>query len=707
MLKLNLTILVSVCILLLYLASYSQVLSNTIAQQPNEESSDLAEVESKSVENARGKYTLPKLFDFERFKRVFKRVYGSILEELARKRLYLARAFKAFLSAVGYKHGARSSYLAINSMSDWTPAEIKRMYVNGNMILKKLSEKFGILTDEDSKSANKIPRDDKDEVLPAIDENEIEENFEKCAENPDEPGNKEILEELESVSSRRKKRSANPKRNLDIDDLFREPESTEGQMSDRIPSNNPEYVPPELRSQGEGDDSGVLSYMPKSLAKMIISTPGISFAANVFRSISSNFLGAPNAPSKNPPNQLIKNKEQQADWQEVLSNQPTPMQIRQQEALKKYEQDYNRQKNVNNGKCIRQQPSVRQQQPSINHQPSVRNQQQQQSFRHQQQSFNHQPSIRQQQPLPINQQNSFLQQQQQQSFRQSPGIAVDLTPSPNSSFQKFDPLSLPIEKLPDEVFTDHRESNCLLEVRRQHGCGACYAFATIALFEWTYCKHTGNKVAFSEQYVVDCGKTVGMEGCEGGVFTSVSEFVDTFGLELRSNYPYRHKEDECPYEEEQIKNHPQSMGYLRVEEQNFKHVKLSEVEQTLKERPMVVNVAISDQFNEYGGGVAEENNCNEENMHSMLLIGSGREDGKEYWLIRNSHGIDWGEQGYYKVSKRSNCIKPRFGFMLVANFDGDITKNMNEKYDVQKIKRRYWDYMKSDIEASEKRARLF
>lgn len=703
MLKLNLTVLVSV-FLLLYLAPYSQVLSHTIVQQPEEESSDLVEGGSKAVENVRSKYTLPKLFDFERFKRVFKRAYGSILEELARKRLYLARAFKAFLSAVGYKHGNRSSYLAINSMSDWTPAEIKRMYVNGDMILKKLSEKFGIRTDEDHSKApaNKISGD---EVIPAIDENEIEENFEKCAENPDEPGNKEILEELESVNSRRKKRSAaKPKRNLDLDDLFREPESTESQMSDRVPSNNPEYVPPELRSYGGEDNSGILSYMPRSLAKMIIATPGVSFAANVFRTVSSNFLGAPNAPTKNPPNQLVKNKEQQADWQEMLTNQPTPMQIRQQEALKKYEQDYNRQQHVNNGKCARKHSSVRNhQQPTFNHQPSVR--QQQQSFRHQQQqSFNRQPSIRQQQPSPLmNQQNPFLQQQ---SFRQTPGLAVDLTPSPNSSFQKFDPLSLPIEKLPDKVFTDHRESNCLLEVRRQHGCGACYAFATIALFEWTYCKQTGNRVALSEQYVVDCGKTVGLEGCEGGVFTTVSEFVDTFGLELRSNYPYRHKEDECPYEEEQIKNHTQSMGYLRVGEQNFKHVKLSEVEETLKERPMVVNVAYADSFNEYGGGVAEEIDCDDSNMHSMLLIGSGREDGKEYWLIRNSHGIDWGEQGYYKVSKKFNCIKPRFGFMLVANFDSDITKNMNDKYDMQRIKRRYWDYMKSDIEASEKRARL-
>ena len=50
------------------------------------------------------------------------------------------------------------------------------------------------------------------------------------------------------------------------------------------------------------------------------------------------------------------------------------------------------------------------------------------------------------------------------------------------------------------------------------------------------------------------------------------------------------------------------------------------------------------------------NNCNRSDVaHSMLIVGSGRERGVEYWLVRNSHGTDWGEEGYYKMRKTAEC----------------------------------------------------
>lgn len=186
----------------------------------------------------------------------------------------------------------------------------------------------------------------------------------------------------------------------------------------------------------------------------------------------------------------------------------------------------------------------------------------------------------------------------------------------------------------------------------------------------------------------------------------MSDFVNKFGLELRANYPYRHKEDECPYEPEQIENNPQSMGYLRVGEQKFNFVSIKNAESVLKDKPMVTNIEIPTSFSEYGGGIDTDTDCQPESVHSMLLVGHGREDNQEYWLIRNSHGLEWGHDGYYKMGKTSPCMRPKFGFLLEANFDGDIKKNMNENYDIQKIKRRYWDYIKSDIETSSKRSRL-
>lgn len=54
-------------------------------------------------------------------------------------------------------------------------------------------------------------------------------------------------------------------------------------------------------------------------------------------------------------------------------------------------------------------------------------------------------------------------------------------------------------------------------VRDQGRCGSCWAFASIATTEGRYAiKHGGSKVALSEQQLVDCSRSVGNQGCNGG-----------------------------------------------------------------------------------------------------------------------------------------------------------------------------------------------
>jgi len=58
-------------------------------------------------------------------------------------------------------------------------------------------------------------------------------------------------------------------------------------------------------------------------------------------------------------------------------------------------------------------------------------------------------------------------------------------------------------------------------------------------------------------------------------------------------------------------------------------------------------------FQNYRSGIFDSTKCGFNLDHAVGLVGWGKENGREYWIVRNSWGRSWGEHGYIRMAIES------------------------------------------------------
>ena len=68
-----------------------------------------------------------------------------------------------------------------------------------------------------------------------------------------------------------------------------------------------------------------------------------------------------------------------------------------------------------------------------------------------------------------------------------------------------------------------------------------------------------------------------------------------------------------------------------------------------KRGPISCGVAVTAEFEKYTDGIFEDTTGAKDIDHSISVVGWGVENGKKYWLVRNSWGTYWGMKGFFKI----------------------------------------------------------
>ncbi len=170
-------------------------------------------------------------------------------------------------------------------------------------------------------------------------------------------------------------------------------------------------------------------------------------------------------------------------------------------------------------------------------------------------------------------------------------------------------------------------------------CGSCWAFGTVASLESAIAIRTGQMPDLAEQQLVSCQPSYGT--CSGGYFAY--GFYQHRGANHETDFPYQATNAACNLNAAQ---HERVVNWAYLG-QDGREPTTDEMKQAIRQYgPIAVTISASGAWSRYHSGVYNECNTNGTN-HIVALV--GWDDTDQAWILKNSHGTVWGEQGYMRI----------------------------------------------------------
>lgn len=216
--------------------------------------------------------------------------------------------------------------------------------------------------------------------------------------------------------------------------------------------------------------------------------------------------------------------------------------------------------------------------------------------------------------------------------------------------------------LPESLDWRSYNGDFVTGIRNQGDCGACWSFAMTGALESLVLrtKNTPNReLDLSEQAVLSCSQ---VGSCKGGVLYPM--YLKATGVPPEEYYPYTATNGSCNNLKPGWQDHAHKIGSWGVVLPSVPNLKAA----LFKHGPVATAFLVYEDFMHYGSGIYSYTSGKLVGIHAVLLVGYN--DAGQYFIVKNSWGPDWGENGFFRIAYSQINGRCKFGTPTITYYSG-------------------------------------
>lgn len=213
--------------------------------------------------------------------------------------------------------------------------------------------------------------------------------------------------------------------------------------------------------------------------------------------------------------------------------------------------------------------------------------------------------------------------------------------------------AIPDEDLPSDFDSRTKWPGLIHPIRDQERCGSCWAFSASEVLSDRVAIAKGEaSPVLSPEDLVSCDQRD--HGCNGGNLPLAWQYLTSTGIVTEECMPYTAGNGRAP---KCTSTCADSESFVRTMAKSAYAIKgaTNMQKDLMTSGPIQVGFMVYQSFMSYRSGVYHKlkREKSPEGGHAVKIVGWGKER-QNYWLVANSWGTSWGEEGFFRILRGKN-----------------------------------------------------